>query len=159
FSDNNTQTWNQGVAFVQDGGGQPDGFAQYYAKNIAGRSAHTVTYTPNASVPCSVAVAEISSADTAAPLDKAASRGATVTESNPHSTGTTAATTQADEIAVAGGTHDGGASETFASNNGYTIQTSQTNTANEPIVLSTKILSATGTQSEAYNLTANNAVL
>lgn len=157
YSDNGTSnTWAQAVADVADG--TLNHFSQYYAKNINGKTGHNVTFSVNASTQCSVAVAEISGCDTAAPFDKNASRAAPAAELNPHSCGTTAATAQANEICVAGATSNGAASETFASNSSYIIQTSQVNTANVPIVLSTKIISSTGTQSEAYNMTADNSL-
>lgn len=154
FSDSKSNTWAVGVALAVTS--SVVSFVQRYAKNITGGASHTVTYTLDATGFPSIAVVEISGADTTSPFDQPASNKATST--NPHTSGTTATTGQADEICVAGMTHSGGASETFASNNGYTVQTSQTNTANMPIVLSTKIVSATGTQAESYNLTANNSV-
>jgi hypothetical protein len=155
-TDSKTNTWATGVATAgASGAGR---LTQRYSKSITGGASHTVTFHAGGTGFPSVAVAEISGADPTAPFDKGASNAVASAATNPHVTGTTAATTQNDEICVAGMTQGGSGNETFSSNNGYTIKTSQTNTTNMPIVLSTKIVSATGTQVESYNLTANNSV-
>lgn len=157
YSDSKGNTWQ--IATPLAISGTAAAFGQGYASNITSAGAgHTATFTRSATGFCSIATCEISGADTAAPFDKTASNAPALAAANPHTSGTTTATAQADEICVAGMTHNGGGSETFASNNGFTIQTSQTATTNMPIVLSTKVVSATGTQAESYNLTANNSV-
>lgn len=155
FSDNGSHTWSLGVPINN---GSTARFVQRYAKNITGRTGHTVTYTAHATnLFPSVAAAEIIGADPTSPFDQQAVADPAAT-SNPHSSGTTPTLSSADEIAIAGMTHTGSNSNTFASAQGFTIETSQPNTANMPIVLSSKVLISTGGLQEQYNLTPNDSL-
>jgi hypothetical protein len=156
FSDSGAHVWATAVPLAA---GTTVRFGQRYVKSITGQAVHTVTYTvPATSLFPSLAVAEITDIDPTAPLDQQNSRIAGSDELNPHATGTTPTTTDTDEIAIAGLSHNGSASPAFASAQGFTIETSQPNTAGMPVVLSSKPLGALVAQQEQYNLTPDNLV-
>src|SRR5439155_19558947 len=109
FSDSGGHTWQVAVP-VNDGSTISTRFTQRYAPNITGQSSHTVTYTsPGTNFPA-IAVSEVDEADTSLPEDQEASH-ATGSGTNPRSSGTTGATIDAEEIAIAGLTHGSGGSE------------------------------------------------
>jgi hypothetical protein len=156
-SDNGSHTWQAGVATVFFGATRN---MQRFVPNIAGRAVHTFTYTaPSTGGFPAIAVAEISDAELVTPLDATSSNGAGTAATNPHGTGLSGTLSQADCIAIAGMTHTGTGSESFDSAQGFTIETSQTNTANMPICLSSKVLAATTSLQEQYNLTPNSSVI
>ena len=149
YSDNKSNSWQVATPWAATRGSEC-ALSQSYAQALVGGTGHTVTYTVSASGFPSVAVVEISGLDLTAAEDQHAS-SQILNQSNPHVTGTTPTTTTADEICVSGMTHNGGSSPTFAAANGV-VQTSETNTANMPVVLSTQIVTGTGTQNESYTL-------
>jgi hypothetical protein len=157
YSDNNSLTWTQTQA-VNNGSGNATRASQYHAKNITGRAGHTVTYNIGTSAFPTICVLEVSGADVTSPKDQNAGTSNNAALANPHVTGTTGTTAQADELCVSGLTHDGGNSNTFTSGNGYTQQAAQTNTSNMPGCIFTKVVSATGTQSDSFSLSPNDSV-
>jgi hypothetical protein len=157
FQDNGSNTWQAAVPTNDGQYAVANRFTQRFAAAITGRSGHTMTYTTTGLFFPSIAVVELAGAVMGTPLDKMANNHGLAVNLNPRSSGNTGQTLFPVEIAVAGMTHGGGSNETFASNNGYTIQTSQTNTSKMPIVLATLTLSDFGTAGDAYNLTPNTA--
>lgn len=156
-SDNGSHTWSVAVALSRAGATR---IIHRYAKNITGRSGHTFTYTaPTSGGFPSIAVVELGGADPTAPLDQNQSSGNAIASTNPHGTGTTGTLAQGNEIAVAGMTHTGVSSESFASAQGFDIQTEQDNTASMPVVLSTYVRTTTTGVQEQYNLTPDSSVV
>jgi hypothetical protein len=156
YSDSGSHTWSIANPLAA---GTTVRYGQRFVAGITGQAIHTVTYTvPAGSLFPSLAVAEIQLADPVSPLDKVASRIAGSDELNPHSTGTTPTTTTLDDLAIAGMSHNGSGSQSFASAQGFTVETSQPNTAGMPVVLSSKPLSALVAQQEQFNLTADALV-
>lgn len=157
YSDNGTHTWVQTQA-VNNGSGNATRASQYHVANITGRTGHTVSYAIGTTGFPTVCVLEVSGAVTASPKDQNAGNSSNTASTGAHSTGTTGTTAQADELCVSGLTHDGANSNTFSSGSGYTLRTSQTNTSNMPGSLLTKVVAATGTQSDSISLTPNDSV-
>ena len=155
FSDSGSHTWQVAVP-VNDGSlSTGTRFTQRYVPNITGQLGHTVTYTsPSTNFP-SVAVAEIDQADTSLPEDQEASNHPVGGGGNPHSSGTTGATIDAEEIAIAGLTHGSGSSEDITSLAGFTICTKQISTAGMPIALSALELGSSATPEERFALAGN----
>ncbi len=158
FQDNGSgNTWQIAVPTNDGQYATANRITQRYATSITGRSGHTVTYTSTGLFYPSIAVVELAGVVPVSPWDQSAYNYGHSVNLNPRRTGFIGQTLAPSEIAVAGMTHGGGNNETFASNNGFTIQTSQTNTANMPIVLTTLILDNFAAAEDAYNLSPNTA--
>lgn len=156
FQDNGSNTWQIAVPTNDGQYAHANRIAQRYAA-ITGRSGHTVTYTSTGLFYPSIAVVELAGIVPVSPWDQSAYNYGHAVNLNPRRTGLIGQTLAPSEIAVAGMTHGGGNNETFASNNGFTIQTSQIATAKMPIVLATLILDNFASAEDAYNLTPNTA--
>jgi hypothetical protein len=159
FSDSGGHSWSVAVPINSSAPTTSTRFTQRYAPNITGQAAHTVTYTaPGNNFP-SIAVAEIDGADTSLPEDQEAGNAPSSAGSNPHSSGTTGATIDQEEIAIAGLTHGGGSSEDITSVAGYTVVTKQTNTAGMPVAMSALELGSSAAAQEQFALAGNPSVL
>jgi len=119
---------------------------RFYAKNIAGCGADSVTLTYSASVPFSrVLISEISGLDTTSPLDQSiSSNGAGVSLSVPSVT-----TTAASEILIACGNTS--VTSTGTAGTGYTIYLSQSAFCEDQVVSTTGNYAATATESMTGN--------
>lgn len=137
-SDNKSNTYTRHVS-----GASNISVAIFSALNVTGGSSFQVTVTGSSDV--SAAIFEVSGLATSAAFDVSATNGGT---SASHSTGTTAATAQADAIAFAVTGHDGvsTADPTLPGGSAYTLGPFQTNTALMPLASAYQVLSATGTQ-------------
>jgi hypothetical protein len=143
-----------GDTFTRDNN-EPSGGANvviFSAPNVTGGSKPTVTVTVTGTNDKSITIAEFSGLIATALADKVAQNTGTA---SPFATGTTPATTQADEVAIWIGSHDGPTTATPTSGSGYTIPAAnlQTSSVNMPIALGYKILSATGAQSDSITWT------
>jgi len=104
-SDNSSNTLTKVTACAAFGGAK-EKIWQYYAKNINGRSGHTVTVTPaGGSNFLNVMVSERSGGDTVSPLDQSA----TSTGNSSTITGGTVLVNNAGELVHGVASHDGGA--------------------------------------------------
>lgn len=123
--------------------------AIFSSPNVAA-GATTITVTCPSSCFVTVAIFEFSGLATSAIADVGTTNSGSSTS---HSTGTTAATAQADELAIAVDTHSGGTSTPTVSA-GWTLSSAgqglETDSDNMPIATARRILSATGTQSATF---------
>ncbi len=149
-TDNHSSTWAN--AWVQNGGS--NGHAgQYYAENIPGGSGQTVTFTPPGGADfCALAVGEFSGIATSSSLDTTASAASAA---EPHTSGATAATTQATELLLGLGSVSHGivvpASLTVGA---WTDVVALADSAPDGLVLAYQIVAAIGTYEYGFvNLT------
>ena len=130
--------------------------ALYYAKNCLGGANHRFTYTLTVSdSEPSIAVIEISNADTAAPLDSAGNFKVALQQASVTSTPFTTPTAT-DIIIVSGSGGNGDAPSSFAAASGggtYTIPTNGQvfDGAGEPLAIGYQIVSATGSYAATWN--------
>lgn len=130
----------------------------YYAKNVNGGSTTvTVTFAASTFPDSCLTIREYSGLDRTSPLDKTASANDGTSFLTTHDTGTTAATTQANELAVAVVGSSGSSDPVFAAGtnyghlqqqNGFDVFTYQG--------MTDRILTATGTQNT--NMTTTGSV-
>ena len=142
-TDSQGNTWTR-VSTVSNGSAHA---AIFWA--LAGSSAaNTVTLNTGGSEYPTLAILEVVGTPAASPFDVQATGTGT---SASHSTGTTAATAQADEIGIAVSTYDGGSGGTPTVGGSWTLGEIQTNFANMPLATAWQILSATGTQTATFS--------
>lgn len=116
----------------------------FSAPNAVGGNKPTVTISVTGVADRSITIAEFSGMVTSSLADVGTGNTGTAT---PYSTGTTATTTQADEVVVWVAGHDGPTNVTPTAS-GYTVPAANTQsaTAQMPIALGWKAVAATGTQ-------------
>lgn len=126
--------------------------AMWYAKNITGGAAHTVSvaWTVATASRCTVVAKECSGCDTTAPLDKSTTAIGT---STAPSSGATTATTLADEIIIGMVARDGLASA-VSLGAGY-ANLGTVNVADAGIGMESKVVAATGTQTATFSIAAS----
>jgi len=155
ITDNRSNTWTLAVNSSNPTVGERQSWL-YYVKNAAsGATTVTVTYSGGMFPDSSYIAREYSGMDTAAPLDKTSSANDGSSFVQTHSAGTTAATTQADELVVLGGGSSGSASPTFAAGTGYGNGVEQKGFDSFTYgFLSDKTVVATGTQTGNFTSTS-----
>jgi hypothetical protein len=127
----------------------------YYAMNAAaGATTVTVTYTAGQFPDTHYFIREYSGIATTSALDKTASNSNGTGYTDSHSTGTTAATTQANELVVAAVGSDANGDPTYTAPTGYADFESQGGQTYTWGACDDKIVSATGTQTATFGSTA-----
>lgn len=147
ITDNKSNTYIEAIAEVACCSATNKG-QQRYKANASGGASHTFTLTgASGSFYGEISVAEISGAATASPLDKTMTGTETSTD---HSSGSTATTSQANEILIGFGTSRDGATLTTDTGAGWTEIDRYEATANIPLITGYRIVSATGTYAYTY---------
>lgn len=108
ITDSAANSWSTAVAV--------GGLGVAYAANIIGNAAHTVTFTPvGGSDDCALSVAEFSGVALSSPLDKTSSASPSAVR---FSSGLTAATSQANELLIGGGSVSHASNTPYSTLNG-----------------------------------------
>jgi hypothetical protein len=141
-TDSQGNTWTR-VAAATNGSAQ---VAIFWT--LAGSSAaNTVTLTTGGGEYPTLSIYETTGTPNASPFDKTANGTGT---SASHATGSTATLAQADEVAFAVSTYDGGTGGTPTVGGSWTLGQIQTNFANMPLASAYQIISATTAQSVTF---------
>ena len=160
-TDSKGNTYTRLAFKIQTNGSQYAGTGIYYCANPGSMGAsHTVTYTDTAASNCTIHIEaiEISGQDTAGGADVTATDGNS--SSGTPSTGTTAATAQADEIAIAtAGGYNAAAPSITATPSGYTDIANTAATDGFLGMSAYKILSATGTQTASWTIDQTTSIV
>lgn len=152
LSDSKSNTWTAGIATF----GTTNKQIEKFDANGTRGASHTFTCTTTTSAFPAVAAVEFSGMDlTTSCIDKTATT-ADASSTNPHTSAATATTTQADEAVVCASNTSAGTA-TYVDNVG-TLCTSQNNTAGTPLGVGYRLVTATGTYSASFNITAGTVV-